>query len=89
MARLHDDGRPAEVPADQAEYLGKRSQANSAQSWYDAGYINVRRRYAHGLSLLANYTYSKSLSNATDFRSRKPLRPAANPGERPFLLQSF
>jgi hypothetical protein len=43
--------------------------ANSAQSWYDAGYINVRRRYAHGLSLLANYTYSKSLSNAPDFRS--------------------
>jgi len=29
----------------------------------------VRRRYAHGLSLLANYTYSKSLSNAPDFRS--------------------
>src|SRR5256714_4170018 len=43
--------------------------ANSAQSWYDAGYINARRRYAHGLSLLANYTYSKSLSNAPDFRS--------------------
>jgi hypothetical protein len=27
--------------------------ANSAESWYDAGYLNVRRRYAHGLSLLA------------------------------------
>ncbi len=43
--------------------------ANSAQSWYDAGYINMRRRYARGLSLLANYTFSKSLSNAPDFRS--------------------
>lgn len=43
--------------------------ANSAQSWYDAGYVNVRRRYARGLSLLANYTFSKSLSNAPDFRS--------------------
>jgi hypothetical protein len=42
---------------------------NTAQSWYDAGYVNVRRRYAHGLSLLANYTYSKNLSNAPDFRS--------------------
>jgi hypothetical protein len=42
---------------------------NSAQSWYDAGYVNLRRRYAHGLSLLANYTWSKSLSNAPDFRS--------------------
>ena len=42
---------------------------NSAQSWYDAGYINIRRRYSHGLSFLANYTFSKSLTNAPDFRS--------------------
>jgi carboxypeptidase family protein len=42
---------------------------NSAQSWYDAGYINVRRRYSHGLSFLANYTFSKDLTNAPDFRS--------------------
>ena len=42
---------------------------NTAQSWYEAGYINVRRRYARGLSLLANYTYAKNLSDAPDFRS--------------------
>ncbi len=42
---------------------------NSAQSWYDAGYFNLRRRYSHGLSVLANYTFSKSLTNAPDFRS--------------------
>ena len=42
---------------------------NSAQSWYDAGYVNIRRRYSHGLSLLANYTFSKSITNAPDFRS--------------------
>ena len=42
---------------------------NSAQSWYDAGYVNVRRRYSHGLSFLANYTYAKTLTNAPDFRS--------------------
>ncbi|MEA2543416.1 MAG: hypothetical protein QOH35_4782, partial [Acidobacteriaceae bacterium] len=42
---------------------------NTAQTWYDAGYVNLRRRYARGLSLLANYTYAKSLSNAPDFRS--------------------
>jgi hypothetical protein len=42
---------------------------NTAQSWYDAGYVNVRRRYAHGFSLLANYTWSKNLSDAPDFRS--------------------
>ncbi len=42
---------------------------NSAQSWYDAGYINVRRRFSHGLSFLANYTFAKNLTNAPDFRS--------------------
>jgi hypothetical protein len=42
---------------------------NSAQSWYDAGYINVRRRLNHGLTFLGNYTWSKNLSNAPDFRS--------------------
>jgi hypothetical protein len=42
---------------------------NTAQSWYDAGYVNIRRRYSHGLSLLANYTFAKSLSDAPDFRS--------------------
>lgn len=41
----------------------------TAQSWYDAAYINLRRRYNHGFSILANYTYSKNLSNAPDFRS--------------------
>ncbi len=42
---------------------------NTASSWYDAGYINIRRRYAAGLSLLANYTFAKNLSDAPDFRS--------------------
>jgi outer membrane receptor protein involved in Fe transport len=42
---------------------------NTARTWYDAGYVNVRRRYSHGLSLLANYTYAKDLSDAPDFRS--------------------
>lgn len=42
---------------------------NSSQSWYDAGYVNVRRRYASGLSFLANYTFAKALENAPDFRS--------------------
>jgi hypothetical protein len=42
---------------------------DTAQSWYDAGYINVRRRYSRGLTFLGNYTWSKNLSNAPDFRS--------------------
>jgi hypothetical protein len=50
---------------------------NSAQSWYDAGYINVRRHYSHGLSFLANYTLAKNLTNAPDFRS--PMDEASIP----------
>jgi hypothetical protein len=42
---------------------------NSAQSWYDAGYLNVRRRSSRGLTFLANYTWAKSLTDAPDFRS--------------------
>ena len=50
---------------------------NTSQSWYDAGYVNARRRYANGLSFLANYTFAKSLQNAPDFRS--PMFEAATP----------
>src|SRR5581483_12104314 len=50
---------------------------NTAQSWYDAAYVNVRRRYSHGLSLLANYTFAKDLTNAPDFRS--PMDESAIP----------
>jgi hypothetical protein len=38
---------------------------------------NVRRRYASGLSFLANYTFAKALENAPDFRS--PMFEAATP----------
>ena len=50
---------------------------NSAQSWYEAGYVNVRRRLAKGWSFLANYTYAKNLSDAPDFRS--PMFESAAP----------
>ena len=50
---------------------------NTSQSWYDAGYVNVRRRYANGLSFLGNYTFAKALENAPDFRS--PMFEAATP----------
>ena len=42
---------------------------NTANSWYDAGWIDVRREFQHGLTFLANYTWSKSLTDAPDFRS--------------------
>ena len=50
---------------------------NTSQSWYDAGYVNVRRRASNRLSFLANYTFAKALENAPDFRS--PMFEAATP----------
>ena len=50
---------------------------NSAQSWYHAGYVNVRRRFARGFTFLSNYTFAKSLSDAPDFRS--PMFESAAP----------
>ncbi|HXG92537.1 MAG TPA: carboxypeptidase regulatory-like domain-containing protein [Blastocatellia bacterium] len=57
---------------------------NTARSWYDAGYINIRRRYANGISVLANYTWSKNLSDAPDFRS--PMFEAAIPQDNNNLV---
>ena len=37
---------------------------NDGQSWYDGMTIELRRRFAQGLLLQANYTYSKSQINA-------------------------
>lgn len=50
---------------------------NSAQSWYHAGYVNVRRRFSRGWTFLANYTFGKNLSDAPDFRS--PMFESAAP----------
>jgi len=50
---------------------------NTARSWYDAGWVDVRRRFDHGLTFLANYTYAKNLTDAPDFRS--PMDESAIP----------
>ncbi|MGH9402365.1 MAG: hypothetical protein ACRD2P_09695, partial [Terriglobia bacterium] len=50
---------------------------NSAQSWYDAGWVDVRHPFGHGLALLSNFTWSKNLTNAPDFRS--PMDESAIP----------
>jgi hypothetical protein len=34
---------------------------NTARSWYDGGYVNLRRRHSHALSLLANYIWAPSI----------------------------
>jgi len=70
--KVLDPSNPLHTPVSSINRL-----ENSAQSWYDAGYVNLRRHYARGLSLLANYTFAKSLSNAPDFRS--PMYESAIP----------
>ena len=50
---------------------------NSARSWYDAGWVDVRRRFSHGLTFLTNVTWGKSITNAPDFRS--PMDESAIP----------
>jgi hypothetical protein len=50
---------------------------NSARSWYDAGWVDVRRRFSHGLTFLTNLTWAKSITNAPDFRS--PMDESAIP----------
>jgi outer membrane receptor protein involved in Fe transport len=42
---------------------------NTAQSTYHSGQFKIERRFAKGLSLLASYTFSKSIDNASDYGS--------------------
>ena len=50
---------------------------NSARSWYNAGWVDVRHRFSHGLTFLTNVTWAKSITNAPDFRS--PMDESAIP----------
>lgn len=50
---------------------------NSARSWYDAGWVDARRRFSRGLTFLTNLTWAKSITNAPDFRS--PMDESAIP----------
>jgi hypothetical protein len=42
---------------------------NIAQSNYHSLYIRGERRFAHGLSYLSSFTYSKAITNAPQFRN--------------------
>lgn len=42
---------------------------NTAQSTYHSGQIKIERRFSQGLSVLASYTFSKSIDNSSDFGS--------------------
>lgn len=42
---------------------------NAASSTYHSGQIKIEKRFTSGLSLLASYTFSKSIDNASDYGS--------------------
>ncbi len=42
---------------------------NAASSTYHSGQVKLERRFARGLSLLASYTFSKSIDNSSDYGS--------------------
>ena len=63
------EGTPVDVASLTFPVSAINELETTAQSWYDAAYINLRRQYHNGFSILANYTFSKNLSNAPDFRS--------------------
>ena len=42
---------------------------NAASSTYHSGQIKLERRFARGLSVIASYTFSKSIDNSSDFGS--------------------
>ena len=46
--------------------------ANVASSTYHSLQVKVDHRFSHGLNLLAAYTFSKSIDDATDFASSDP-----------------
>jgi len=53
-----------------APFLGfntlNRFYESSANSIYHAGYVEIRRRFSDGLTFTANYTYGKSIDDASD-----------------------
>ena len=50
---------------------------NSARSWYNAGWVDVRHHFSHGLTFLTSVTWAKAITNAPDFRS--PMDESAIP----------
>ena len=60
---------------------------HSAQSNYESGFLRLEKRFAHGLSWLTSYTYSKAISNAPQFRNAGGVNGSENsPPQNSFNL---
>lgn len=51
---------------------------NAAQSTYHSGQVRVEKRFGAGTTLLASYTFAKSIDNASDFASGDPSERVLN-----------
>ncbi len=57
-------------------YASKGRASSAGSSVYHGMLMSLSRRFAHGLQFQANYTFSKTLDNTTDFNTEfKPFRP--------------
>lgn len=72
------DGRQAFVPAD-PRFGFALIATPSGYSRYDGGTLSVRRNMANHFSVLANYTYSKSIDVATDVQLTDTPQDYLNP----------
>ncbi|MEO7651865.1 MAG: hypothetical protein ABIZ80_15485, partial [Bryobacteraceae bacterium] len=72
------------VPVGLINYL-----PHSAQSNYHSMYVRLEKRFSRGLSLLSSYTWSKSISNAPQFRNAGGANGNENsPPQNSFLLSA-
>jgi len=62
---------------------------HSAQSNYHSGFLRFEKRFAHGLSVLSSYTYSKAITNAPQFRNAGGVAgPENSPAQDAYNLQA-
>lgn len=62
------DGRPTFARIDPT-LLQRNIFTSDANSFYHAGMLQVTRRFQRGLSVNANYTFSRAIDESTDFNS--------------------
>jgi hypothetical protein len=61
---------PGQCFADSSRTILQNNEYESvASAVYHGGIFEVRKRFSRGLSLIANYTYSKAIDDSTDFNS--------------------
>ncbi len=69
---------PAKATNPQPPYSTIQTDVDNGYSYYDALDVNLSRRFAHGLSMLASYTWSHAIDNVD------PDVPSQNPNDANF-----